>query len=154
MQQPLDNRFLCCSILGCVEVPLRQDVPESVQFLRQLSDAQLQLLVLLLELLGPLLGQHDPPPGLVPALPHRDVVPLPPQSVLRAVLVDEPLVGGSLQGGEEEHGEVLEEQNTEMSVGGGSLGGPSDGGVFTCWVLLWCCCCWVEAAPLRRQEEE
>lgn len=95
-----------------MEVPLRQDVSESVQLLCQLSYPQLQLLVFLLELLGPLLGQHDPPPSLVPALPHGDVVPLSPQSILRAVLVDVPLVCRCLQRWEEEHGEVLEAENT------------------------------------------
>lgn len=114
VHQPLDNRFLCCSILRCMEVPLRQDVSESVQLLCQLSYPQLQLLVFLLELLGPLLGQHDPPPSLVPALSHGDVVPLSPQSILCAVLVDVPLVRRRLQGWKKEHREVLEAENTNM----------------------------------------
>lgn len=116
--QPLDNCFLCCSILRCMEVPLRQDVSESVQLLCQLSYPQLQLLVFLLELLGPLLGQHDPPPSLVPALSHGDVVPLSPQSILCAVLVDEPLVCRRLQRWKKEHGEVLEVESTRKSACG------------------------------------
>lgn len=91
-----------------MEVPLRQDVSESVQLLCQLSYPQLQLLVFVLELLGLLLGQHDPPPGLVPALPHGNVVPLAPQSVLWTVLVDGPLVCTDPQRGEKERREVLE----------------------------------------------
>lgn len=73
---------------------LRQDVLESVPLLCQLPDSHLQLVVLVLQLLGPLLGQQDPPAGLVPALPHRNVVPLPALPVLGAVLVDAALAGG------------------------------------------------------------
>lgn len=85
---------------------------ESVQLLCQLSYPQLQLLVLLLELLGPLLGQHDPPPRLVPALSHGDVVPLAPQSILWTVLVDGPLVGRDPQRGKKERRVVLEVGDT------------------------------------------
>lgn len=81
---------------------------ESVQLLCQLSYPQLQLLVFLLELLGLLLGQHDPPSGLVPALSHGDVVPLAPQPILWTVLVDGPLVRRDPQRGEKERREVLE----------------------------------------------
>lgn len=86
---------------------------ESVQLLCQLPYPHLQLLVFLLQLLGPLLGQQDPPAGLVPALPHSDVVPLASQSVLCAVLADAPLVDRGPQSWQEEGGEVLEARNTK-----------------------------------------
>lgn len=111
MHKILDISLLCCSLLSSMQVPLRQDVFESVQLLSQLPYPQLQLLVFLLQLLGPLLGQQDPPAGLVPTLPHSNVVPLAPQAVLCTVLVDAPLVYWGPQSWKEERGEVLEVRN-------------------------------------------
>lgn len=89
---------------------------QSVQLLGELSYLHLQLLVLLLQLQGPLLGQQDPPAGLVPALPHCDVVPLAPQAVLRAVLADASL--GHRGPGQQEGREVLGgETGTRLSSG-------------------------------------
>lgn len=87
---------------------------ESVQLLCQLPYPHLQLLVLLLQLLGPLLGQQDPPAGLVPALSHGDVVPLAPQAILCTVLVDAPLVDRGPQSWQEERMEVLEVRSTNI----------------------------------------
>lgn len=85
---------------------------ESVQLLCQLAYPHLQLLVFLLQLLGPMLGQQDPPAGLVPALSHSDVVPLAPQAILCTVLVDAPLVYRGPQSWQEERSEVLEVRTT------------------------------------------
>lgn len=114
---------------------LGQDVSQGVQLLAQLSHLDLQLLVFLLQLQGPLLGQQDPAPGLVPALPHRDVVPLPPQTVLGAVLADGPLGHGGPEGRQQEGGEVLlgrrwvRQEVEEALVLGLVLG-------LTCWVVV------------------
>lgn len=81
---------------------------ESVQLLRQLPYPHLQLLVLILQLHSSLLGQQDPPAGLVPALPHSDVVPLSPLTVLCAVFADAPLGHRTPHAWQEEGGEVLE----------------------------------------------
>lgn len=93
-QSSSEPRLLYGRVLGGLQVALRQDVLESVPLLCQLPDSHLQLVVLVLQLLGPLLSQQDPPAGLVPALPHRNVVPLPALPVLRAVLVDAALAAG------------------------------------------------------------
>lgn len=103
----LDTGLSCSPPLGSLQVPLGQDVFQRVQLLCQLSDPALQPLVLLLQLPGPLLGQQDPPAGLVPALPHSHVVPLSPQPVLCTVLAEAPLVDRGPQSGHEEGGEVL-----------------------------------------------
>lgn len=87
---------------------------ESVQLLCQLPYSHLQLLVFLLQLQGPLLGQLDPPAGLVPALSHSDVVPLASQAVLCTVLADAPLVYWGPQSWQEKGREVLEVRNTNM----------------------------------------
>ena len=73
---------------------LGQDVAQRVQLLGQLAQALLEALVVLRQLGGPLLGQQDAAPRLVPALAHGDVVPLAPQPVLHAVLADGPLGHG------------------------------------------------------------
>lgn len=75
---------------------------ESVQLLWELPDLDLQLLVLLLQLQGPLLCHQDPPAGLVSTLPHRDVVPLASQPVLCAVLADAPLSHRGTHGWQDE----------------------------------------------------
>ncbi len=93
---------------------------ESVQLLCQLPYPQLQFLVLLLQLLGSLLSEQDPPAGLVPALPHSDVVPLASQAVLCTVLADVPLVYRSPQSWQEEGREVLEVRNTDKLMSCGS----------------------------------
>lgn len=80
---------------------------ESVQLLCQLPYPHLQLLVFLLQLHGPLLGQQDPPASLVPALSHSDVVSLSSQPVLCTVLADAPLVYWGPQSWQEEGGEIL-----------------------------------------------
>ncbi len=85
---------------------------ESVQLLCELPYPQLQLLVLLLQLLGSLLGEQDPPAGLVPALSHSNVVPLASQAVLCTVLADVPLVYLGPRSWQQEGGEVLEIRNT------------------------------------------
>lgn len=105
--EPRLLRCCCCHVLGRLQVALRQDVLESVPLLCQLPDPHLQLVVLVLQLLGPLLGQQDSAAGLVPALPHRDVVPLPAQPVLGAVLVDAALAGCGAQGRQQEGRELL-----------------------------------------------
>ena len=87
---------------------------ESVQLLCQLPYSHLQLLVLLLKLQGSLLGQQDPPAGLVPALPHSDVVPLASQPVLCAVLADAPLGHWGPQRWQEEGREFLEVTTTNV----------------------------------------
>lgn len=96
-----------CPLLACLHVSLGQQVFESVQLLCELSYSQLQPLVLVLQLQSPLLGQHDPPPRLVPTLPNRDVVPLAPQTVLGTVLADAALGHRGSQRGVEERGKVL-----------------------------------------------
>ena len=66
---------------------LAEEVAQRVQLLGQLFHAVAQALVLGHVLQHLLLCLQDAPLGLVPALAHRDVVPLPPQPVFQAVFV-------------------------------------------------------------------
>lgn len=77
----------------------------------ELPYENLQPVVLLMQLQSPLVGELYAPPGLVSALPHGNIVPLPPQSILHGVLGQALLLQGASQGagrkGEEEGRKIL-----------------------------------------------
>lgn len=64
----------------------------------ELPYENLQPVVLLMQLQSPLVGELYAPPGLVSALPHGNIVPLPPQSILHGVLGQALLLQGASQG--------------------------------------------------------